>query len=237
MAETKNCKQCNAEFVTSDDDIGFLAKISPDLDGKKYLIDGPKLCRDCRQIRRLIWRNERALYKRKSDKSGSEIISIYSPDKTNYIIYSIDEYQADDWDAIEYGTDYDLNQSFFEQFEKLTHKVPRKSSNSIRNENSEFCNQTWQSKNSYLCFNVGYAENCYYCTESFHVNNCTDCFDVRNCEFCFGCFDCSGCNNCQYLDHCKDCSESYFSYDCSGCQNIFLSSGLKKNSLFLRTVN
>lgn len=223
--EVKQCKQCGEDFEVTDDDLAFLENISPEFGGQKYLIDSPKLCHKCRQIRRLVWRNERSLYKRKSDKGGEEIVSIYSPDKTDYKVYSIDEYQSDDWDALEYGFEFDFNLTFFQQYDKLIHLVPRKTSNSIRNENSEFCNQTWQSKDSYLCFNTGYAEKCMYCTEAFYVKDCVDCFDIRNCEGCFNSFDCEGCNNCQYIDHCKNCSESYFAFDCMGCQNVFMSTG------------
>lgn len=230
--EQKTCKQCGEQFEVTDNDLAFLEKISPEFGGKKYLISPPTLCHVCRQTRRLVWRNERCLYKRPSDKSGSEIISIYSPDKKDYKVFSSDEYQADDWDALQFGQEYNHTESFFAQFDRLMYQVPRKANNSTRNENSDFCNQTWQSKNSYLCFNVGYAEDCYYCTEAFHVKNCVDCFDVRNCEYCYGCFDCGTCHNCQYLDHCKDCSESYFLYDCSSCRNCYMSSGLHNEQYY-----
>jgi len=227
MAETKSCKQCQAQFEITDDDLAFLEKISPVIKGETVLISPPTICPACREIRRLCWRNERSLYKRKSDKSGEEIISIYSPDKTDYKVYSNLEYQSDEFDPISFGQDFDPSKSFFTQYGELLHKVPRKSSNTTRNENSDFCNQTWQTKDSYMCFNVGYAENCLYCSESFHVKDCVDCFDIRDCEYCFGCFDCSNCNSSNYIEHCKDCSECYFAYDCSGCRNIFLSNSLR----------
>lgn len=227
MAEQKTCKQCNAQFEVTDSDLEFLKKISPVVKGEIVLISPPSMCHTCREIKRLCWRNERSLYNRKSDKSGKDIISIYSPDKTDYQIYDNAEYQSDEFDPVSYGQDFAVDKSFFSQYDELLHKVPRKSNNSIRNENSDYCNQTWQSKDSYLCFNVGYAENCHYCTEAFHVKDCVDCFDVRNCESCYGCFDCNNCNNSKYLEHCKDCSESYFAYDCSGCSNVMLSTGLR----------
>lgn len=227
MAEQKTCKQCNAQFEVTDSDLEFLKKISPVIKDETVLISSPSMCHTCREIKRLCWRNERSLYNRKSDKSGKDIISIYSPDKNDYQIYDNAEYQSDEFDPVSYGQDYVAGRSFFSQYDELLHKVPRKSNNSIRNENSEYCNQTWQSKDSYLCFNVGHAENCHYCTEAFHVKDCVDCFDIRNCESCYGCFDCNNCNNSKYLEHCKGCSESYFAYDCSGCSNVMLSTGLR----------
>jgi hypothetical protein len=183
-------------------------------------------------MRRLVWRNERALYKRKCDKSGEEIVSIYSPEKTDYKIFSNSCWHSDDWDAIEYGREYDPARSFFDQFESLMHSVPRKATNTTRNENSDFCNQTWQSKDSYLCFNVGYTQRCFYCTEGFHLADCVDCFDIKNSQYCFGSFDCNNCNNSQYIEHCDGCSECIFVYDSKGCSNVFMSSGLRNKQYF-----
>jgi len=224
MAEQKSCKQCGQQFDVTDDDLAFLEKISPELEGQKVLIDPPKLCHECRVIRRMNWRNERTLYKTKSAKSGKDIISIYAPDSP-YKVFSNDEWQSDGWDPMEFGRDYDSSRSFFEQFNELLLRVPRKASNAVFNENCDYCNQSWHSTDSYLCFNLN-GERCYYCNEAFYVKDCVDCFDIRNCEYCFGCYDCGSCSNCQYLDHCKECVESYFSYDCAGCKNIILCSGL-----------
>ncbi|MCX6809974.1 MAG: hypothetical protein NTZ65_04505 [Candidatus Berkelbacteria bacterium] len=225
MAENKTCKQCGQEFVVSDDDLAFLEKISPVLNGRVYKIDAPKLCYTCRQIRRLCWRNERSLYKRKCDKTGEEIVSVYSPDKP-YKVYKNSVWRSDDWDPMSFGREFDFNQSFFEQFNELLLAVPRQANNTTIVENSNFCNQTWQTKDSYLCFNAGYAERCYYCTETFYTKDCIDCFDIRNCEYCYHCFDCDHCHNSMYLEHCENCSESYFSYDCRGCNNVLLCAGL-----------
>ncbi|TSC60662.1 MAG: Uncharacterized protein Greene041662_148 [Candidatus Peregrinibacteria bacterium Greene0416_62] len=75
------CSQCSAKFEIAQADLAFLDKVSPLFGGKKYTIPSPKLCPDCRQQRRLAFRNERHLYHRKCDKTGRQIISVYSPDK------------------------------------------------------------------------------------------------------------------------------------------------------------
>jgi hypothetical protein len=81
LAETKTCKHCGGVFPITDKDLEFYDKVSPVFSGKKYGIPTPTLCPDCRQQRRLSFRNERKLYKRKCDATEREIISIYSPDK------------------------------------------------------------------------------------------------------------------------------------------------------------
>lgn len=65
LIETKVCKHCRASFPITDKDMEFYEKVSPVFAGKKYSIPTPTLCPDCRQQRRLAYRMERKLYKRK----------------------------------------------------------------------------------------------------------------------------------------------------------------------------
>ena len=101
VIENKSCKQCQISFEITDRDLEFYEKVSPVINRKKYLIPTPRLCPDCRQQRRLSFRNERKLYKRRCDASGEDIISMYSPDKP-YTIYNPDFWIEDKWDAIDY---------------------------------------------------------------------------------------------------------------------------------------
>jgi hypothetical protein len=224
--ENKTCNQCEAQFVITDDDLDFLKRISPTLNGELVLVSPPSLCHECRQIRRYTHRNERHLYKRKCDLTSEDIVSVYSPDKP-YKVYSNKAWNSDGWDPMSFGQDYNPNKTFFDQFNELLINVPRQANNAVFNENCDFCNQTWHSSDSYMCFNMGYSERCYYSNEAFSLKDCIDCFDVRKCEFCYSCFDTANSNNCTFLEHCKDCSDAHFSFDCAGCHNIFLCSGLK----------
>jgi hypothetical protein len=79
------------------------------------MIPPPTLCPDCRQQRRLSFRNERKLYKRKCDATGKDIISIYSPDKP-YTVYHQDYWWSDAWEPMDYGRDFDFSRSAIEQF-------------------------------------------------------------------------------------------------------------------------
>ena len=81
IVETKICKHCEAEFEITDKDLEFYEKISPIFDWKKYLIPSPTLCPDCRQQRRLSFRNDKKIYKTKCNKCEKNIVSVYSPDK------------------------------------------------------------------------------------------------------------------------------------------------------------
>ncbi len=101
LVENRKCRQCAAVFPITDKDMEFYEKVSPVFGGKRYSIPAPTLCPDCRQQRRLSFRNERKLYKRKCDATGKDIISIYSPDKP-YTVYHQDYWWSDKWDPLDY---------------------------------------------------------------------------------------------------------------------------------------
>lgn len=123
----------------TDKDHEFYEKISPVFAGKKYTMPSPTLCPEERQRRRFAWRNERKLYHRKCDKTGNQIISIYSPDK-EYTVYDHRIWWGDEWSAFDYGQKFDFNRGFFEQFDELMHRVPLLSIYNLDSENSDYTN-------------------------------------------------------------------------------------------------
>lgn len=115
IVETKQCKKCSSSFSITDADRIFYEKIGPSFGGEKYAIPAPTFCPECRQKRRLSWRNERKLYKRKCDFDGKDIISIYKPD-VPYTVYAPDIWWGDQWNPLDYGKEFDFSKPFFEQF-------------------------------------------------------------------------------------------------------------------------
>jgi hypothetical protein len=89
--------------------------------------------------RRLSFRNERNLYKRKCDLTGKDIISIYSPDKS-YKVYNQKDWWSDNWDAMDYGMEFDFDKSFSQQFHILMQSVPQLTLMVVNNENSDYMN-------------------------------------------------------------------------------------------------
>lgn len=149
LVENRTCAKCATIFAIADRDIAFYEKISPVFSGKKYMIPPPTLCPDCRQQRRLSFRNERKLYKRKCDATGKEIVSIYSPDKP-YTIYDQEYWWSDAWDPMSYGREFDFERSTMEQYRELFKKIPHLGILSFATENAEYNNH------------VGFLKNCYY---------------------------------------------------------------------------
>jgi viroplasmin and RNaseH domain-containing protein len=107
------------------------------------------LCPDCRQQRRISFRNFYKLYKSKCSATGENMVSMYSPDK-NLTVYHQDFWWSDKWSAFDYGVDFDFDKSFFEQFEEFFNKIPKINLINFESENIEYSNFSKASKNCYL---------------------------------------------------------------------------------------
>ncbi|MDD5026313.1 MAG: hypothetical protein PHH13_02945 [Candidatus Peribacteraceae bacterium] len=226
-AEGKTCAWCSTSFEITPEDRAFYEKVSPVFNGKKELIPPPTLCPDCRQQRRLSWRNERNLYHRKCDLTGRQIISIYAPDSPQKV-YDQDAFWGDKWDAITYGSTYDFSRPFFEQFADLFLAVPRISLINKDHENSEYCNFSLQNKNSYLLFTCYGCEDSFYCNRSQVSRSICDCANVEDCELCYEVIDSDRCYHCQYLQNCSNCSDCFLGYNLRGCRDCFACYNLQK---------
>jgi hypothetical protein len=124
VVESKTCAHCQSHFEITQSDLDFYDKISPTFAGQKFQIPTPTLCPDCRQRRRLSFRNERKLYRRQCDASQKSIISIYSSDKP-YKVYDQTIWWSDSRDPMDYGFEFDFTKSFTENFRELMMSVPR----------------------------------------------------------------------------------------------------------------
>lgn len=223
IIETKICKNCSRQFGIFEKDIEFY---------KRFEVPSPTHCPACRQARRLSWRNEWKLYRRKCDKIGKDIISYLSPDKP-MPVYHFDEWFKDDWDRMQYGQEIDWNKPFFEQFETLLNKVPSISVLIGDCENSEYTNFSWKNKNCYLVIASDFNEDCMYCTHAFGSRDCHDCFFIKNSELLYDCVDCERCYNSDNLKQCKDTRDSHFCEDCVGCNNCIGCVNLRKQEFMI----
>ncbi|MDP2103543.1 MAG: hypothetical protein Q8K26_01320 [Candidatus Gracilibacteria bacterium] len=233
LVETKTCKHCGVSFPITDKDLEFYEKVSPVFNGQKYQIPTPTLCPDCRQQRRLSFRNERKLYKRKCDATGRDIISIYSPDKP-FKVYHQDFWWSDKWDAMEYGRDFDFTRGFFEQFGELWKGIPLPSLYQTGCEGSEYTNHSYYNKDCYLVTGANENINVYYSSE---LGNCTDCMDVYiaiKSQFCYSNINIESCYNVYYSINTQQSRDSWFLYNCRGCENCFMCENLSNRSYCIR---
>ena len=107
-------------------------------------------------MRRMNFRNERALYKRKCDLCGQDIISMYSGSNP-YKIYCSECWFSDKWDQSAFGKNYNFNKPFLEQLQELGEEIPRIALFNKNNVNCPWVIREIGSKNCYL--NVGGIEN------------------------------------------------------------------------------
>ncbi|MDD5770529.1 MAG: hypothetical protein PHE25_06165 [Candidatus Gracilibacteria bacterium] len=239
VVEIKTCRHCNSSFEITDKDLEFYQKVSPSFGGKKYNIPSPSLCPDCRQQRRLSFRNEKKLYKRRCDATGKEIISIYSPDKP-YKVYEQSYWWSDNWNPLDYGRDFDFSKSFFSQFDELMKEIPKIAIFRDKSmENSDYSNYGQYCKNTYLCNNCYNLSNSYYSTSCFpFIHNeetqNIDCEDCNDSSFIYECIDLKESYNCFYSNKLEGCNDCYFCDNLFGCSFCLFSINQKnKKLLFL----
>ncbi|TSC59469.1 MAG: Uncharacterized protein Greene041662_445, partial [Candidatus Peregrinibacteria bacterium Greene0416_62] len=143
------CTHCSAPFEITQADLDFYARVSPEIAGKRYDIPAPKLCPDCRQQRRLAWRNERHLYHQKCELTGKSVITNFG-EHTGIHVYDAHEWWTDKWDPLSYGRSFDFSRPFFEQYAELQCVVPQLSLSVWNSENADYCNYIGNVKGSYL---------------------------------------------------------------------------------------
>jgi len=240
----KICKKCNSSFEITSEDLEFYKKVSPKFEpspnlsqgerdnwNNNFLIPSPTLCPDCRQQRRLAFRNERKLYKRKCDATGENIISMYSSDK-KIKVYNADFWWSDKWDALNYGIEFDFEKWFFEQFWKLIYKVPKPALINIKQEWTDYSNFSWWNKNSYLIFTSWKNENSYYSNRIWKSINVMDCLGINNCENSYQIIDSNNCKKSSYLINSENCFDCHFSDNLIWCNNCFYSTNLVNKNYY-----
>ncbi|MDA2935592.1 hypothetical protein MYX06_00015 [Patescibacteria group bacterium AH-259-L05] len=220
--EKKTCQNCKKWFIIETDDFDFYKKIK---------VPAPTFCPECRLQRRLAFRNEWNLYRRKCDATGKQVISVYSPSKP-FPVYSAKAWYSDTWDPIKYGKAYDFTKTFFEQFYELRSHVPRLALANIKSINSEYTNYAVGNKNCYLLVSAMDNENCFYSYRLLNSKDSLDCLEIHECELCYEGVQLDNCYKsffCQLGESLYNC---WFCYDCKGCTDCFGCTGLRNKSYY-----
>ncbi|MFA6918180.1 MAG: hypothetical protein WC285_05130 [Candidatus Gracilibacteria bacterium] len=218
----KICKKSGVAFSISDEDKAFYEKMNVPL---------PTLCPDERQKRRLAWRNERTLHRRKCSGSGRSIVCMY-PENTPFPVYDHSYFFSDKWNGLAFGREFDFNRPFFEQFSELFQVVPRILNYSVSNENAEYGNLSSWNKDCYMLFESDNNRDSLYCENTFRSLNLVDCSFCKECQLCYQCIDIYDCYELRYSLNCKNCSSSWFLKNCIGCKNCFGSVNLRNKEYY-----
>ena len=163
------------------------------------------------------------LHKRKCDKTGQDIISVFSAECAHPV------WHKDEWvkHADPPHAALDASRGMFPQLWDLFRQCPIAHNMGAGNQNCEYTDDTWYSKNCYLFHSALGAEDSRYSYRNIRIKDSvyatysfeserthdlmysTSCFDVR------------------YALNCRDCSNSSFIYDCRGCSNCFFCYNLR----------
>ncbi len=208
----QNCKTCEKEFGIRDEDLVFYEQMKSPT---------PQYCPDCRMMRRLAFRNERTLYKRKCDLCGENGVSLYT-EGTPFPVYCHKCWWSDKWDPRDLAMNYDPSRPFLEQFKELQSKIPRIALLVIDSVRSDYTNNAGENKDCYLIFAAENNEDCSYGRLVQRCKGCVDCAFIYDSELCYECIDCRGCFKCMYSEQCQSSSDLLFCYNMRDSQNCIL---------------
>ena len=150
---------------------------------------------------------------------------MYSPNKS-YVVWCHECWFSDDWDASEYGQEYDPSRPFFDQFEELNRKVPKASLLHVNSVNSEYINISADNKDCYMIIESSNNEDSVHC---YWIQQCKACIDTsfsHQTELSYESDDCYNSYQLRYSKGCHDSRDSYFLLDCRdstnciGCVNL-----------------
>jgi len=222
----KLCEYCKEEFVITDIELSLSKKINLEIS---------TICSSCLLKQQLSFWLFGKFRKGKSDLSGESLITVLS-DKNRYPIYTSHEWFSDKWEALDYGMNYNSNESFFSQLQKLQEQIPHPHQNGANNINCEYCDDVWNSKNCYLSRSMEECENLLYSYRNFKVKNSIDAVVCYTSDRCFSCLNCINSYKIFYSRNSKDCIDSYFLFDCRNCQDCFMCWNLRNKKYCMENI-
>lgn len=223
-SETRTCQNCKNQFTIEPEDFDFYKKID---------VPPPTWCPECRMVRRLMFRNDRSLYRRKCDMCQKDMVAMYPAD-SKFPVYCRECWYSDKWDALEYGREVNLSRNFFEQLKELYNVVPRLALFQINPVNSPFANGMLDSKNVYLAYSIVKSEDIMYSKSIDRSNTVLDSVESVNLEQCYENINSEKNFNSHFMMYTWNCMDSWFLYDCANCKHCVLSSNLRNKEYVIR---
>jgi len=214
---------CKKQFEVNDDDRVMLQKFDIDRE--------PDQCPNCRHDHRRMFSPILRFHRRKSDRSGEPILSIFHPRHT-FPVYAVKEWWSDDWDALSYGRAFDFHQPFFGQFAAFYQCVPKMANNNENAENCEYSYSCGNAKNVYYSRTVHRSEDVYYSQYVTGYNrSLCDCLVCQRSSFLYECVLCFNCSSSTYLMRSTNCGDCHFSTDLVGCTDCLFCNNLRNKAL------
>ncbi len=222
IPHAKTCPNCGNDFQITPEDIEFY---------QRFMVPPSKLCHSCKLQNLLAYRiSFLPIFHRRScnaPQHTEDILSFYH--KSNPVkVYDDKYYNSDNWDGLDFGVEYNLEKSFFNQFFQFAQNVPHQSLN--KDPQSVKCEYVISGKQSKSCYYVAVpykSENIYYGYYPSFSRESIDVFEIVNSENCYHCANLDHCYNCQYVYDSTNCIDSYFLFDCKNCSNCFMCTNLR----------
>lgn len=210
------CKNCQKEFEITQSDLAFYEKME---------VTPPTHCPDCRLQRRMAFRNDSKLYRRKCDLCQRDMVSTM-PNGTTFPVYCMDCWWSDKWDPFAYGQELNFEEPFFDQMDRLLKRVPKTAFLQLASENCEYNALIAYSKNSYMSPGSHFIEDSIYARKSQYCKDCLDSNSIDHCELTAFATNSKNCYACHHLINSRGCTDCAFMVDSANCQNCFMCSGL-----------
>lgn len=198
--ENGTCQHCKKDFEITADDETFYEMMK---------VPKPTFCPDCRARRRFIWRNERSLHKRPCSSCKKDFISLYRED-VPFPVFCHNCYHSDNWDPTEYALEYNPQENFFSQLKKLLDVVPRLGIWVVQSINSDYTNQSYNNKNSYLSYGFRDSEDCQYVARAVDIKNTFDSTYTHHSDHVYQCINVDKSYRSSFLDESDGIVESHY---------------------------
>lgn len=216
------------EFIIEADDFSFYEKME---------VPPPTLCPECRQQRRMAWRNDYHFFPRECGLCGGRVLSIYSPDK-KVPVYCPKCWWGDGWDAKRSAKDIDIEKPFFPQFKELLDTVPALAilnDDGIASVNCQYTNYFALGKNCYMVINSWKVEECMYSVCLVGARNTVDCAVLlEGGEHLYHAIHADASSKCRYVFNSAGLLECVYCHDCRNCSNCFMCIGLRGKQYCLK---
>lgn len=222
-SETRICQNCKLNFSIEPDDFAFYKKIN---------VPPPTWCPECRNMRRMAWREERTLYKDVCKLCGKSIITIHAPGGP-FTVYCRDCWKSDKWDPLTYGRNYDFAKPFFRQYRELMEAVPRPALTGNHLVNSEFTHASESLKNCYYVFWSYFSEDSQNCYALLLSRNVFDSYVTDNSDHVYEGLHSNRLYKVRFGYFDDECMDSEFLFDCVGCSYCFGCVNLRKQKYCL----
>lgn len=216
----KICTKTGQPFIVSTEEMAFRKKLG---------IEGEPTLSPIARFMHLgaFWQHWN-FHSRACGKTGKPIISVFGPD-CPYPVWHRDEWVRF---ANPQGADFDETQDVFPQMWAFFQHSPIAHNMVAGNENCEYTDDFWYSKNCYLCHSGVGNEDLKYCYRALRNKNSTYCVFSNDCELCVDVIYSLSCYHLLYGFLCHQCTDSAFLYDCRNCQNCMFCSNLRNKQYY-----